>query len=289
MVLRIVKNDEKNTILSISEIQQASLNVLDELDRICRNNDIQYTITYGTLIGAIRHKGFIPWDDDVDILLPRSDYERLKNCIKTGLSGNLVWCDRASVKNYPYCISRVTDMNYRYCSTVPNQKPFDIGIFVDVYPLDHYCSTESAALKLGRRVWIKNREFDIYLNPNKTSGIAKKIIRNILSAILRCIHGKDWSSRIDDEIFELIKKNTNDSDQIVGVISQHEWRELMRRDWFESYTDVEFEHRKFLMCNGYHELLTSIYGDYMKLPEKEKQVPTHDYCIVKRQTTGKPT
>lgn len=268
--------------LSISEIQNAALRILIELDSICKKQGLLYTLTYGTLIGAIRHSGFIPWDDDVDILMPRKDYEALKRYFGNTYTGELKWCDRRTIKNYPYCISRVSDMTYRYHTNVNNQKDFDIGVFVDIYPLDNYCDTKSDALKLGRKIWFKNRLFDMYLNPNKTEGTVKKVIRNIMSLLLHLVHGNQWHFYIDEEIQAIIAKYTSANNEIVGVISQYEWKELMRREWFEKYIGVEFENRVFMMCEGYHKLLTSIYGDYMKLPDEDKRVPTHDYTIVIR-------
>lgn len=272
-----------NQYLSITSIQQASLKVLVEIDEICRNQKLRYSLAYGTLIGAVRHKGFIPWDDDIDIFMPRTDYEQLKAFFQDGYQGKLKWCDRTTIKNYPFCISRVSDLTYKYTTTRKNEKPYDIGVFVDIYPLDNYCNTDKEALKLGRRVWLKNRLFDIYLNPNKTRGLSKTIIRNILSLFLRLAHGSDWNKSIDAEIKRIIDNNTNDSNQIVGVISQVEWKELMKKEWFSNYEEVEFEHRLFMGCSGYRELLTNIYGNYMELPPVEKRVPTHDYTISLRK------
>lgn len=273
---------DSNKPLSIAEVQRASFDVLIEIDKICRDLNLVYTLSYGTLIGAIRHGGFIPWDDDVDIIMPRTDFEKLKNHFKTFYSGNLKWCDRTTINNYPYCIPRVSDFRYRYKTSIRNQKDFDMGVFVDVYPLDNYCNTTKEALKLGRKVWFKNRMFDIYLNPNKTKGFAKTLIRNVIYVFVRLIHGADWNLSIDEEINVLIKKHTNDNNQIVGVISQVEWRELMKKEWFSAYEEINFEGRPFMVCSGYRELLTSIYGDYMQLPPEDKRVPTHDYTMIVR-------
>ncbi len=274
---------DKSNILSITEVQNAALKILVELDSICKSYELLYTLTYGTLIGAIRHKGFIPWDDDIDIIMPRKDYEKLKNYFKTTYRGNLKWCDRTTVKNYPYYIARVADMRYRYYTNINNQKDFDIGIFVDIYPLDNYCSTKAQALKLGKKIWFKNRLFDIYLNPRKTSGKLKIVIRNLISFYLHLIYGRHWNLYVDNQIKSLIDKNTKDTDKLVGVISQYEWKEIMKKNWFKNYIEVKFEDNTFFMCEGYHQLLTSIYGDYMKMPDENKRIPTHNYTIIKRQ------
>ena len=106
----MIQSYDTNTALTLKEVQQAAFEILVELDLTCHKLGLVYTLTYGTLIGAVRHKGFIPWDDDIDILMPREDYEKLKRYFKTDYKGNLLWCDRASVKNYPYYISRISDM-----------------------------------------------------------------------------------------------------------------------------------------------------------------------------------
>lgn len=272
-----------NNTLELKEIQKAALDVLVELDSICRELHLNYSLTYGTLIGAIRHKGFIPWDDDIDIIMPRNDYNKLREWFKTGKKSHLKWCDRTTVKNYPYCISRVSNMDYKYTTTNANQKRFDIGVFVDVYVLDNYCSNSKDALRLGKKIWLINREFDLYLNPDKTSGTLKRIVRNVLSSILHVLHGNDWCKHVDIEIEDYIVRHTSSSDELVGVISQYEWKEIMKKEWFTSYIDVPFEDNLFKVCSGWDKLLNSIYGDYMLLPPVENRVPTHNYTLVKRE------
>lgn len=263
--------------LTIEEVQKASLEILEEVASICEANGFCYTLTYGTLIGAIRHGGFIPWDDDIDILMPRDDFFKLKDYMNNKYSGKLKWCDRASLKNYPYCIPRITNMDYKYVILNEKQKSFEMGTFIDVYPLDNYFDSRENAIKFGKKIWLKNKLFDCYIDPNKARNLGIKICKNIISTILHFIHGNKWMFNIDDEIYELIKNNTKNEDKLVGVISQYEWREILKREWFNEFIDIEFEDRKFKVCSGYNELLTSIYGDYMKLPEKSKRVPTHGY------------
>ena len=125
--------------LSLQEIQQANLSALVEIDRICRENRLRYFLAYGTLIGAVRHHGFIPWDDDVDIFMPRKDYDALHKILGDGIVNGFKLCTRANTKHYPYYIPRFCNMRYRY-ETEQKEPIFDIGAFVDIYPLDNYCS-----------------------------------------------------------------------------------------------------------------------------------------------------
>ena len=120
--------------LKIEEIQEVSLRILKRITSVCEEHGFRYTLAFGTLIGAIRHKGFIPWDDDVDILMPRPDYERFILYLTNHPIEDLKVFNWKCVKNYPLGITRICDMRYRVLEN--NFIDFDHGIFVDVYPVD---------------------------------------------------------------------------------------------------------------------------------------------------------
>ena len=135
------------TELSLAEIQNKSLEVLIKFDELCAQNDFKYWLTYGTLIGAIRHDGFIPWDDDIDVMMPRDDFNRF---IKFAIEHEedlypFKIHNRANTKNYWYGIPRFSNMKYKYIVEDNYEKPFDIGVFIDIYPLDNYGNTKKEA------------------------------------------------------------------------------------------------------------------------------------------------
>lgn len=121
--------------LNLKEIQSASFEILKKVVEICESNNINYSLAYGTMLGAIRHKGIIPWDDDIDIMMSRPEYDKLMVYWKKHVAelSPLRVMNMDTVKNYPYMITRISDD--RYWLDVDNEENFGLGIFIDIY----YC------------------------------------------------------------------------------------------------------------------------------------------------------
>ena len=136
----------ENEIMKMEDIQKVALNILKQIASVCEREGFRYTLAYGTLIGAIRHKGFIPWDDDIDIQMPRPDYERFIRYIVEHPLPNLKTFNHKYVKGYPLGISRIADMRYKVEEKITKDH-CDMGIFVDVYPIDGLANTYETAKK----------------------------------------------------------------------------------------------------------------------------------------------
>lgn len=135
--------------LALEEIQEASLHILEKIADLCDQLHLRYYLIYGTLIGAIRHKGFIPWDDDLDIMMPRPDYEKLITYFieNTDALRPLELFEPRVNPDYPYMIARISDN--RYILDVTNEKDYGIGVFIDIYPYDGLGNTPKEALHYG--------------------------------------------------------------------------------------------------------------------------------------------
>lgn len=122
--------------LSLREVQKISLNILKIVDDICRQEGLTYCLFYGTLIGAIRHNGFIPWDDDIDIAMPRNDYDKLKKYFIKHKDNLMpyVYFDPDTNENYPYMLARICDIRFKI--ETENEYDFGMGCFIDIYPMD---------------------------------------------------------------------------------------------------------------------------------------------------------
>ena len=137
--------------ISIKEAQKAMLEILKKIDEICDEQNITYFLMYGTLIGAVRHKGIIPWDDDIDIMMPRDDYDKFINYFlkyQDELKPYELYSQK-NRKNYPYIIARISDS--RYILDSKNEKDYGIGLFVDIYPFDGMGNNKEEAIRLGKK------------------------------------------------------------------------------------------------------------------------------------------
>lgn len=138
--------------LTLQEIQQASFEILKKIKEICDKEGFRYVLTWGTLIGAIRHKGFIPWDDDIDIMMPRPDHDKLMNYMsehKDELKPLEVF-NNDTCPNYPYMLTRISDS--RYILDVDNEDDFGIGVFIDIYVEDGAGNSKEEALALMKKL-----------------------------------------------------------------------------------------------------------------------------------------
>ena len=142
--------------LTLRQMQEGALNILKKLDGICREQGLRYFLFYGTLIGAIRHKGFIPWDDDLDVAMPRPDFDRLVEYCRRHreelLPMRLMTVD--DNPRYVYPIARFSDTRYRV--KYQGIRDYGLGLFVDIYPLDGCGDTEEEA-----RAWVQQPMRDV--------------------------------------------------------------------------------------------------------------------------------
>lgn len=273
-----------NEALTLPEIQQEALKVLLKFDSLCKENNWSYYITYGTLLGAVRHKGFIPWDDDVDIQMSRKDFEAFSEWCSNNSEQIKPFklCSRETVNNYPYGISRFANMDFRYVTTGSGVLPFDIGVFIDIYPFDNYGNNKVQGAKIQKRIAKINRLVPIYITSDTDSAFIKKFLRKILHFFLRFTKSKNYPCVANRKITEIIKNNTSDSDCLIGCPSWTMGVYQFEKEWFKEKIELSFEGYNFPAPAGYDEFLSYLYGNYMELPPEEKRKPYHEYKIFRR-------
>ena len=256
--------------------------------RICEENNLQYFCAGGTIIGAVRHKGLIPWDDDIDVFMPREDYERFKTV------GNMYDGYKAI---FPTNCNRVSVFGKFYdCNTTLwelEQIPFVYGIYVDIFPLDETNDNESGFLRKYKRLRKLQRLYQLaqykpsisnFVSSIK-SGDKKQIAKNFLSLLVPSILIKKY--RDDIISFEKHISNAPVGTHYASYFGDYWNKEFLEREWFDDYVEVPFENINVRLCKGYKEYLTRIYGDYMQLPPKEKRVSHHyhDYLNMDKGMT----
>lgn len=268
--------------LELRDIQLESLKILKDIDTVCRREGITYWLMYGSLIGVARHQGFIPWDDDLDIAMPRPDYERFLACF----DGRFPELDKYTpVKpevglRRPFLITRISNPEYKMVGEFGDEVD-ELGVFIDIYPLDGLADNMSEALDKKRKAhkllvrYLRACNFDCY---NKDINPTKRLAKCILSLML----GKP--ERYQEQLNALCTERSFDSSKYVGLVSWTETpdADIYERTWFEDTVYMPFEDMNVPVPSGYDLLLRSEYGDYMQLPPKEERVGHHFYSIIRR-------
>lgn len=246
----------------INKVHSDILTVVDEVIRICDMHHLTYYMIGGTLLGAVRHKGFIPWDDDLDLVMPRKDFQRFIQFAKTELHKPFALSWISVHHNYWHMFAKVENTDtvfYQGLQYKDGQYP---GIFVDIFPLD---TTNGYDKSVEFRKNILRIITD--MKGMKLSVIPAKPSRRI---ILRCI-----SSRMLHRIAECIMTMTNwrKGDYYTNFASQYSAkRQTIPKIYFGEGQLMQFEDRKLIAPSNSHEVLTSIFGaQYMQLPSPEKR------------------
>lgn len=271
--------------MSLREIQLAMLEVLKEIHQICEENHLTYYIAYGTLLGAVRHNGFIPWDDDTDIWMPREDFEKFKEIFRQSnyKIGNLKFCNRANTEKYMFYLPRVSDTRYQYIMEKSQQPIGDMGVFVDIYPMDTVEAYDDKVRRIRKKIGNINGMYRFYIDYKESSSPIKTILKAPLHFILRFIYGKNYPKRVDARVEKLIAQIAQENGNILALLGWEIENELhYDAAKCKERILVDFEDTKVWAPKEYDYILKLIYGDYMQLPDEEARNPHHEYIIVKK-------
>ncbi len=260
--------------LSITEEQQAELEVMKELHSYCVKHGLKYVLGYGTLLGAVRHQGFIPWDNDMDILMPRSDVEKLVELNKTEPIGhNIRLFHYTTDKNYHYPIVRACNMKTIVQPTYLREQIDDMGVWVDVFPLDGISRPKLIFQKPLRNFYLKMMNATMYV-PESESGKKEKL----RSFIIR--HMPDKNHKYERHLSSVCAWSKYEKAKTVCVICEEEppfEKQLMDREDVENPMLAPYENAEFFIPRNADKYLTLQYGDYMQLPPEEDRM-THSIC-----------
>ena len=266
----VIKEDkEQYKKLNSDEVKEKELEVMDYIHKICEREGINYSLAYGSLLGAVRHKGFIPWDDDIDISLKRDQYDKLYKAILEDNDSVYKVVSWENDSRYPYPFYRVYDSRTVYENNYINND-IELGICVDVFPFDNYkdVNKEMSKLDTYRRLSV----YTLYGIRNKNAGI-KNIIRYALLLIFRVTRVKNWNKKIND-----CAKGAKENEYIDYLMESKSTSTKIKNSALDDVMEYEFEDRKYYIPREYDHILTSIYGsDYMEIPPVEKRVQHDDF------------
>ena len=278
--LVICKRDEGiryQEVTDIREIQQMELGIMEYIHEICQKIGVKYFLAYGSLIGAVRHKGFIPWDDDMDICMLREDYEKLQDYFISNPDERYEVMSYKNNLNYVYPFMKVQD-NQTYLLEEDVRIDSNMGIYVDIFPVDGYEDDSVFKDKMTRL--IKKRQLSCYTfkGITNTKSLLNSLIRYISVIIFYFTNTNKYIRGID----ELAKsRKVLDYEEVDYLIYKDMNKPVWRREWLEQVTTGTFEGKEFMIPKNYHEILTSDYGDYMQLPPVELRFSHHDFQLWK--------
>lgn len=240
-------------------IWAAQLEMLQLFDEICRKHNLRYFAEFGTLLGAVRHQGFIPWDDDLDVAMFRPDYERMKEILPEEIKDPYFF-QNAYTDSILFAFSKIRDsrtsaIEKKYCDeTCPHQ-----GIFIDIFPLDgRWVDDGSNVEMIEKEIWgtLVNPELmeKIVQTPDYPSALTK----DILAALLQ------MSPRDRMRQFEGFLAGQFEGTEKLELITTAFWGPARRlqKSWYEELVYLPFEHLQIPAPAGYHQILTQKYRDY---------------------------
>lgn len=271
----------------LTEVHQANLAILKEIDRICRKYKIKYLLDAGTLLGAVRHKGFIPWDDDADIAFTRANYDAFLKVVRRELPQEMELLEPEDLRGGKAFYDFTARIIYKNSSTHEDSEEMRFyegklnHLWVDLFTIDELPENKISStitlllhtviygLAMGHRYKLDFKKYSL-INKICVAALAligKLIPMKTLRKLQKRVAVKDRKGKSG------LRYYSNYQPDYFYV--------TLKKEWCEETVDLEFEDTRLMAPKGWHEVLTWIYGDYRKLPPKEKQVPTHSTTEIK--------
>jgi len=271
--------------LEIDEIKAYSLEVLCAIRDVCEAHGINYSLTGGTLIGAVRHMGFIPWDDDIDVMMPRPDYDRFIRLVteEEGVPFRLLCAERCG-EAYPYPFAKACHPDTVLIERRMQTPGAELGVYVDIFPVDGVGDTMSAAVRRCKRFQFWH---GLKVCKNWTTYRTSKLRKWYYEPFRYGCYllSKLFTRRfIDRKLDRFARKKPFATTAYAGrLVGDFGSKEIAPRALFETTHTVEFEGQAFRAIVDHDTFLTNLYGDYMTLPPAEKQVTHHEFDAYRRE------
>ena len=255
---------------SLREHQKALLTLLEEFDRVCKQLKIPYVLFAGTMLGAVRHKGIIPWDDDLDILMMRRDYNRFLNEAETVLNKDRFFLQKEFSEHWPMFFSKLR-LNNTACIEKYHPKDSEThqGIYIDLFPCDNAFNNG-----FGRKLQFLASKVVIAKSLSErgyeTDSKKKKAFICLCKILPRSL------------FLKLTQSGSEKSEYVhtfLGAASSFQ-KNIYSRKCFDEIIEFEFEGKEYPISAKYDELLTTMYGDYMKLPPPEERTVKQHAVLV---------
>ena len=256
--------------ISLEEIKKRELDILSWIDNICKENNIKYYLAYGTLLGAVRHKGFIPRDDDIDIYMPRDDYNRFIFLARKYKNAKFSLLALETDARYYYPFAKVVDSE-TYVDEKMFKKIDNLGVRVDIFPLDYY-SQDAKMRKKIERLCSKHlvSRYNKYV---KSSSALRNLVKMILYfGCYKYMNPRKYAIQIQN-----LSIKGNDLSKYTMTFAErgHFDKEVYDKEFFADTVLLQFEDKESSAPAKFDNILTQNYGDYLVLPPKKDRISNH--------------
>lgn len=260
------------------KLRNVELNILRNFIEVCGKLDISYFVIQGTLLGAVRHHGFIPWDDDIDVGMLREDYTRFLQYGQSLLLKQYFLQTHYSDPMYPHGFAKIRDCSTAFVETSCKNIKMNHGIYIDIFPFDYYPDNTVAQTVFElKKLILRYRIRDSMFIPSDKQKNMKNLVRYILKRGSKLLY-PSLSAALDaqDDLYQRTKHGKN------RINNGSPWgkKECIPNEWLNGITTLDFEGIPVNAPCFYKEYLTHVYGDYMTLPPLEKRIPHHYICAL---------
>lgn len=258
-------------------LKSCQLWMLKEFMRICEHLDLRYYVVGGTLLGAVRHQGFIPWDDDIDVAMPRADYERFLEKGQSLLPDNYFLQTFYTDPEFPANFAKIRDNRTTFIEKSVSEKHIHHGVYIDIFPLDYYPDGFFSRVILELRRFLMKMRISHEFTYRQKESTLKALLRKMLAAIGRCLYPNLIQTL---EKREHLYKSVPPGRCICNYSGAWGRKEIWPAEWISESSELTFEGLTVPAPGEYRKMLLHFYGDYMTLPPQEKRIGHHETTII---------
>lgn len=257
--------------IETEELKKIQLEILADIHSFCLENDIKYSLAFGSLLGAVRHKGYIPWDDDIDIMIPRNDYEKF---ISSYGNARYKIASPDTVPAYYLPFAKVYDNKTFLKEDV--ESSVNLGVNIDVFPLDNVPDSDVDLDCFLRVKSMWNILYNLKIIKRRRE---RSFFKNFLLLLSHILLFPLPITYISDKMRNVSVKYSKVPSKRIGIIapSDNNKREIWDKELFKDFTIVPFESLHVQVIKNYHQFLSAAYGEYMQLPPENKRVTHHAF------------
>lgn len=259
----------------LRKLQLTQLEILDVVDKICKENNIEYSLYAGTLLGAVRHKAFIPWDDDLDICMSRENYNRFIKLWPNVQPKGYLLQNKDNTPGFTQSFTKIRKENTNFLQYEWEKGRYHTGIFIDIFPIDRIPEG-----KISRFLYYWNTmQYQLYTRefvPPKANAVVK-IVSKLLLDITPEVKRKNKREKL---LKQLAKYNDDKNLSTVAIETMASVKITHSKTLLDSYVNLQFEDKEYMCFAEWEEYLTRKFGDYMQLPPEDQREWRHHPIIL---------